>query len=70
LPDPRRPTSTWDDPEETLISQIFALTIPEDTMPGVYRLVTGFYRASDGARLAGPSGETAAVITAVEISGD
>lgn len=47
--DVRRPTQTWDDPDETLVSRPFTLVIPEGTPPGDYRLLTGFYRRSDGA---------------------
>ncbi len=47
---PRRPTSTWDDPEERLVGRSFRITIDESTPPGEYRLIMGLY-ATDGARL-------------------
>jgi len=48
----RRPTTTWDDPDETLISGNFTLTINKlNINPGKYHLVSGFYRRDTGERL-------------------
>ena len=54
--DPRRTTDTWRDPTETMMSQLFTLTVPDNLAPGSYRLVTGFYRADDGQRLRDDAG--------------
>lgn len=56
LPDTRRGTSAWDDPQETLISREFRLQLPEDLAAGEYRLVTGWYRRDTGQRLLAPDG--------------
>ena len=65
--DVRRPTQTWDDPDETFISRPFTLTIPDNTGPGTYRLLTGFYRRSDGARLTNAAGEDFVSVTTIEV---
>ena len=56
LPDTRRGTSDWDDPQETLISREFRLQLPADLPPGEYRLVTGWYERESGQRLLTPDG--------------
>jgi dolichyl-phosphate-mannose-protein mannosyltransferase len=48
---PDRPTLTWDDPNETLIGQPFALAIPSDLAPGTYAVRIGLYDYLTGARL-------------------
>jgi hypothetical protein len=48
---PERPTLTWDDPGETLISPAFTLAIPPDLSPGEYRVLIGLYNYLDGQRL-------------------
>ncbi|MBN1119958.1 MAG: glycosyltransferase family 39 protein [Anaerolineae bacterium] len=48
---PERLTRTWDEPTEILISPEFALTIPEGTPPGDYRLLVGLYNFETGVRL-------------------
>ncbi|MEO8394983.1 MAG: glycosyltransferase family 39 protein [Chloroflexota bacterium] len=48
---PERPTSTWTDGSETLISQPFTLTIPAATPPGIYDLQIGLYNYLTGVRL-------------------
>jgi hypothetical protein len=53
----RRPTTTWDDPDEIIMSQVFTLTIAAATPPGRYRLLTGFYDRATGLRLTAPGGE-------------
>jgi hypothetical protein len=46
-----RPTNTWDDPYETLISPEYQVAIPQDLAPGQYRLLAGLYRFDTGERL-------------------
>ena len=59
LPDPllRRGTGAWDDPEETIYSREYVLTLPDDLATGEYTLVSGFYRRDTGQRLLAPTGE-------------
>ncbi|MDD9957130.1 MAG: glycosyltransferase family 39 protein [Anaerolineaceae bacterium] len=56
LPDTRRGTSDWDDPQETIISHEFRLQLPEDLAAGEYMLVTGWYGRETGQRLPAPDG--------------
>jgi hypothetical protein len=48
---PERPTLTWTDPGETLISPQFSLAIPADLPPAEYRIMIGLYNFTTGARL-------------------
>ncbi|MBZ0299992.1 MAG: hypothetical protein K8J31_09640, partial [Anaerolineae bacterium] len=48
---PERPTLTWDEPSETLISSTFTLTAPTDLPPGHYRVMMGLYNFQTGVRL-------------------
>ncbi|MCY4525986.1 MAG: hypothetical protein OXB89_05200, partial [Anaerolineaceae bacterium] len=48
---PARLTSTWNRPEETLISPRFSLPLPEDLPPGDYRVTLGLYNFETGERL-------------------
>lgn len=72
---PERPTLTWSDPGETLISQPFALAIPADTPAGDYRVMIGLYNFQTGQRLSvtdptrsGDPGE-AVLLTRIEVGG-
>jgi hypothetical protein len=67
LPDARRPTSTWTDPEETLISRTFNLAIDTDLEPGAYRLISGFYQRDTGERLLSPDSADSLTITDMTI---
>lgn len=46
-----RPTSTWIEPSETLISPIFELPIPSDLPAGDYRILLGLYNYETNVRL-------------------
>ncbi|MFO7321836.1 MAG: glycosyltransferase family 39 protein [Chloroflexota bacterium] len=46
-----RLTLTWDDPDETIISQPFSLTIPPELAAGVYAIRIGLYDYRTGERL-------------------
>jgi hypothetical protein len=48
----RRPTRTWALPSETLVSEPFILSIPNDIPQGNYRLLIGVYDPQTGERLA------------------
>ncbi len=54
---PTRPTYSWDDPHETLISPQYTITIPADLAPGGYRLLAGLYDFASGQRLPTPEGD-------------
>lgn len=54
--DNRRPTTTWDDPDEVLLGREFTLSLPSDLPPGAYRLISGFYDPATGQRLISPAG--------------
>ena len=56
LPDTRRGSSGWDDPQETIVSREFRLQLPEDLAPGEYRLISGWYQRETGQRLLSPDG--------------
>lgn len=46
-----RPTSTWDDATETLLSEQIALVLPSDLQAGELVLAVGLYGYADGVRL-------------------
>lgn len=48
---PERPTLTWTDGDETLISQPFTITVPADASPGDFELRIGLYNYQTGLRL-------------------
>jgi 4-amino-4-deoxy-L-arabinose transferase-like glycosyltransferase len=54
---PDRPTLTWDDPNETLISSPFELKLPPDLQAGQYRILVGLYDYGTGQRLTAQTGE-------------
>ncbi len=63
----RRPTSTWDDPAEVLVSRPFTITLPANLPSGRYRVVLGFYDPVGNQRLSTPSGDTFVTVTEIEI---
>jgi 4-amino-4-deoxy-L-arabinose transferase-like glycosyltransferase len=65
---PERPTLTWDDPGETLISPAFTLKIPADVPAGDYRVMIGLYNYTSGQRLAVRDGGGAIVGDAWEMA--
>ncbi len=46
-----RPTLTWTDPTETMISGVFQIALPADLKPGQYQIVVGLYNYQTGQRL-------------------
>lgn len=54
---PTRPTLTWDDPDEVLVSDVFTLAVPDDLPAGTYRGLIGLYDFNTGERLPVPVGE-------------
>jgi hypothetical protein len=65
---PDRPTLTWSDPSETLISLPLTITIPANLEAGDYRVFVGLYNYVTGERL--PVGaESAFLLTTVSLSG-
>ena len=49
--DDRRPTTTWDDPDETMLGREFTISLPVDLPPATYQLISGFYDPATGQRL-------------------
>jgi riboflavin transporter FmnP len=68
LVDVRRPTQTWNDPGETLVSRPFTLTVGADVPPGEYRLITGFYRRDTWERLTAPNGDDFQLVTTITVN--
>lgn len=68
LPDERRPTTTWDDDEETFISRPFSLILPDDLAPGEYDLITGFYRRDSNERLQTADGDDSLLVATLIIA--
>jgi hypothetical protein len=67
-----RPTLTWTDGSETLISQPFTLTIPADAPSGDYDVQIGLYNYLNGVRLqvyapANTIGDTAYLLTHIHV---
>lgn len=56
---PERPTLTWNEPSETLISPAFTVTIPPDLPAGEYRVMVGLYNYQTGQRLPVSDGNNA-----------
>jgi hypothetical protein len=67
MPDVRRPTTTWDDPNEILVSRVFVLDIPQELPPGNYRLMSGFYDTVSGQRLTDADGSEMIEIAAISV---
>jgi uncharacterized protein with PQ loop repeat len=65
---PERPTLTWDDPGETLISPSFTVNLPETLSPGRYRIFIGLYNYATGQRLPVDSGADALLLTDIRIT--
>ncbi len=64
---PERPTLSWNDSAETLISPPFTVTVPVDTADGDYRVFIGLYNYVDGQRLA-VNRDTAYLLTQLSVS--
>lgn len=67
LPEARRSTAEWHDPDEVVLSVPFVLSIGADVPPGEYRLLTGFYHAETGARLLSPGGDDYLTVTTITV---
>ncbi len=65
LVDTRRSTKDWTDPDETLVSRTFTLSIGADVPPGDYQLITGFYRADTWERLVSDAGQDYVLVSHV-----
>lgn len=67
-----RPTMTWDDPGEMLISTPFELTVPPDLPSGEYRMLVGLYNYLNGQRLPSHADSAAGdslALTTIVVSG-
>ena len=67
--DARRPTTTWDDPDEIMLGREFTLSLPPELPPGEYRLVSGLYDPVSWQRVSSPAGEDHVLISELEIMG-
>ncbi len=65
--DDRRPTTTWDDPEEILLGREFSLALPPGLPAGEYQLVSGLYNPVTWQRLISPDGSDRVHIAAIEV---
>lgn len=65
--DERRATTTWDDPDEILISREFTVQIPSDLPAGTYTLISGFYSPDTSTRLLSPENADSLTITTIDI---
>lgn len=65
--DDRRPTTTWDDPDEIMLGREFVLTLPKNLQPGAYQLVSGLYDPITGQRLFNDDGADRVRIGRIEI---
>lgn len=62
-----RPTSTWTDEAEVLVSPEYALTVPAELDAGTYRLLFGVYDPATGVRLMTPDGRDVVEFASVTI---
>ncbi len=62
-----RPTDTWDDPSEIIMSQTLLLTLPDDLAAGTYTLSSGFYDEQSGQRLLGADNQSSVTITELTV---
>jgi hypothetical protein len=62
-----RPTSTWDDPGETIIGGSFEVAIPADIPAGTYHVMAGLYDSATGVRLQLPDGADSLALTTLTI---
>ena len=65
--DDRRPTTTWDDPEEIMLGREFTLSLAPDLTSGSYQLVSGLYDPVTGHRLTSATGEDSMTISLIEV---
>jgi 4-amino-4-deoxy-L-arabinose transferase-like glycosyltransferase len=63
-----RPSSTWDDTYETLVGNLFELTLPDNLPAGSYRLIFGLYRLDNLERLRTIDGTDYFEITQIRVS--
>ncbi|MDE2952340.1 MAG: hypothetical protein OXT68_16430 [Chloroflexota bacterium] len=66
--DPRRDTTTWDDPKETLLGRNYILNLPAELPAGRYSLISGFYDPETGLRLVAADGVDHAHISDIVVS--
>ena len=68
--DARRPSTSWDDPEEILVGREFTLELPADLAPGTYQLLSGLYDPETWRRLLAPDGGEGLHIAEIQVRGD
>jgi len=62
-----RPTSTWDDPDEVIVGDWFALAVPQALPAETYRVAIGVYDSATGQRLATADGKGYIVLTTIKV---
>ena len=65
--DARRPTTTWDDPNEILLGRQFILNLPADLPAATYQLISGLYDPATWQRLQSPDGADYIEITEIAV---
>lgn len=66
-PAPRRQTTTWQQPDETIIGSEFTIQLPPDIPAGRYRLILGLYDWQTGTRLLAENGDDFVTITDIQV---
>lgn len=67
--DDRRPTTSWDDPDEIMLGREFVLSLPPDLPPGSYQLISGLYDPDTWQRLSSPGGRDFLTIAQISVMG-
>ena len=65
--DDRRPTTSWDDPDEIMLGREFVLSLPADLPPGSYQLISGLYDPLTWQRLQSPDGSDRITIAEINV---
>lgn len=65
--DARRPTTSWDDPNEILLGRQFILNLPADLPAATYQLISGLYDPATWQRLLSPDGADHIEITEIPV---
>ena len=66
--DARRPTTTWDDPEEIMLGREFILSLPTTLPQGSYQVISGLYDPVTWKRLATADGADRLIIAEVAVA--
>ena len=64
---PRRPSLSWDDPDELLVAQPIQISVPDTLSPGTYRLAIGLYDFETGERLSAQGQTDNFIVIPIEV---